>query len=146
MHSFPLKRRLQEKLTDPRGKNKLMGASLHTRVLILLLPSLDMQPGAYPRVASCSSLRSLQRVRWAPLRCKLLLHENATMCPTSRHKFTGVDVCSPRPAGHGEFCKYLPDSLTGGVGTRDRWTVARTGPGPLCPRNGRPHPSFPGVT
>ena len=24
--------------------------------------------------------------------------------------------------------------------TRDRWTEARTGPGPLCPRNGRrPH-------
>ena len=28
----------------------------------------------------------------------------------------------------------------------DRRTEARTGPGPLCPRNGRPHPSFPGVT
>ena len=61
----------------------------------------------------------------------------------------------------------LPDSLTGGIGlaangagprrctagvtpasvrTRDRRTEARTGPGPLCPRNGRPHPSSPGVT
>ena len=66
--------------------------------------------------------------------------------------FTGVGVCSPRPAGHSEFCKYLPDSLTGWVGlaangagprrrtagvtpasvrTRDRKTEARTGPCPL---------------
>ena len=32
------------------------------------------------------------------------------------------------------------------VRNRDRRTEARTGPGPLCPRNGRPHPGFPGVT
>ena len=32
------------------------------------------------------------------------------------------------------------------VRTRDRWTEARTGSGPLCTRSGRPHPSFPGVT
>ena len=59
----------------------------------------------------------------------------------------------------------LPDSPTGCVGlaangagpwkctagvtsastrTRYRRTEARTGPGPLCLRNGRPHPGFPG--
>ena len=65
---------------------------------------------------------------------------------------TGVGVCSPRPAGHREFCKCLPDSLTGcvglpasGAGPRrctagvapasvrnwDRRTNARSGPGPV---------------
>ena len=125
MHNFLQERRLQEKLTDPRGKNKLMGASLDTRGFLLLLPSLDMQPKAYSRFASCSSLR-------------------------------GVGVCSPRPAGHSEFCKYSADSLTGcialaadgagprrctagvtpaSVRTRDKRTEARTGR-PLYPRNG----------
>ena len=66
-----------------------------------------------------------------------------------------MGVCSPRPAGHSEFCKYLPDSLTGCVGlaangagprrctagvtpasvrTRDRRTEARqTAPVPCAP-------------
>ena len=100
-------------------------------------------------------LRGLQRVRWAPLRCTLLVHQHAPMCPTLRRKFTGVGVCSPRPAGHSEFCKYLADSLTGCVGlaangagprrctagvtpasvrTRDRRTEARqTAPVPCAP-------------
>ena len=43
------------------------------------------------------------------------------------------------------------DSLTAGVTpasvrTRDRRTDARTGHGPFCPRNGKPHPGFPGVS
>ena len=47
-----------------------------------------------------------------------------TQCVQVRRKFTGVGVCSPRPAGHSEFCKYLPDSFTGCVG------LAANGAGP----------------
>ena len=103
-HAFPLQRTTREhfdgvccyrheKLKGPRVMNKLKGARLDTCVFLLLLPSLVMQPWAYPRVARCSSLRSLQRVRWAPSRCELQLHQNAPMCPTVLRKFTGVGVC-----------------------------------------------------
>ena len=46
----------------------------------------------------------------------ILVHvAGAPRCPNVSNyvvKFTGVVVCSPRPAGHSEFCLYLPDSLT----------------------------------
>ena len=38
------------------------------------------------------------------------------MQAAATRQLTGVGVCSPRPAGHREFCKYLADSLTGGIG------------------------------
>ena len=79
----------QEKLTGPRAKDELMGARLVARGSFLLLPSLDMQLRAYPELPTTLLLRGLQRVRWAPLRCKLLLHQNAPS--------------SPRPAAYSEF-------------------------------------------
>ena len=51
----------------------------------------------------------------------------APLCPNVSNyvvKFTGVGVCSPRLAGHSEFCKNLPDSLTVCIG------LAANGAGP----------------
>ena len=74
----------------------------------------------------------------------------------------------PRPLDTASSASTVRDSRTGCVGlaangagprrctagvtpasvrTRDRRTEVRTDcPSPLCPRSGRPHPSFPGVT
>ena len=104
-----------------------------------------------------SRLRGVQRVRCLPLRCTLLVHQHAPMCPTVHRKLVGVGVCSPRLAGHQVRTRlrvasdWLPRRCTAGVTPasvrhRDRRTEARTSPGPLCSRNGRPHPTFPGAT
>ena len=66
-----------------------------------------------------------------------------TVSPGSTDSLTGCAGLAANGAG--------PRRCTAGVTpasvrTRDRRTEARTGPGPLCPRNGRPHPGFPGVT
>ena len=66
-----------------------------------------------------------------------------TVSPASTDSLTGCAGLAANGAG--------PRRCTAGVTpasvrTRDRRTEARTGPGPLCPRNGRPHPGFPGVT
>ena len=119
------------------------------------------------RAGSCSSLRGLQRVRWAPLRCTLLVHQNVTnvsILTSSNYVRAWVsaphaqlDTASPGSTDSLTGCAGLaangagPRRCTAGVTpasvrTRDRRTEARTGPGPLCPRNGRPHPGFPGVT
>ena len=34
-----------------------------------------------------------------------------SQCVQLRRKSSGMGVCSPRPTGHSEVCKYLPDSL-----------------------------------
>ena len=57
---------MKKELTD-------VGRERAVRVPPCFLPPLDMQPRACPRVARYTSLRGLQRVRWAPLRCKLRL-------------------------------------------------------------------------
>ena len=86
------------------------------------------------------------------------------------HPYAANNVRAWVSAPHAQMDTVSPastDSLTGGIGlaangagprrctagmtpasvrTRDRRTEARTGPGPLCSRNGRPHPGFPGVT
>ena len=66
-----------------------------------------------------------------------------TVSPGSTDSLTGCAGLAANGAG--------PRRCTAGVTpasvrTRDRETEARTGPGPLCPRNGRSHPGFPGVT
>ena len=66
-----------------------------------------------------------------------------TVSPASTDSLTGCAGLAANGAG--------PRRCTAGVTpasvrTRDRRTEARTGPGPLCPRNGRPLPGFPGVT
>ena len=100
----------------------------------------------------------------APLRCTLLVHHHDPMCPLR------VNLRAWVSAPHAQLdtaSSVTTNSLTGCVGlaangagprrctagatpasvrTRDRRTEARTGPGPLYPRNGRPHPGFPGVT
>ena len=72
-----------------------------------------------------SRLRKVHRVRCLPSRCTLLVHQNVPMCLSLRRQLrTRVGICSPRPDGHREFCKYLTDSLTGCVG------LAANGRGP----------------
>ena len=80
---------------------------LDDRVPPCLMPPLVMQPEAYPRVARNTPLQGLQRVCW----CTTM----SQRVQLRREQGTGMGVCSPRP-GHCEFCKQLPDSLTGCVG------------------------------
>ena len=121
---------------------------------------------AYPRVARCSSSWSLQRVRWAPLLCTLLVRHYESMCPATPKTEYERGCLLPTPnwtqrvpqvrtrlrdasglAASGAGPRRCTAGVTpASVRTRDRRTEARTGPGPLCSRNGRPHPGFPGVT
>ena len=66
-----------------------------------------------------------------------------TVSPGSTASLTGCAGLAANGAG--------PRKCTAGVTpasvrTQDKRTEARTGPSPLCPRNGRPHPGSPGVT
>ena len=100
--------------------------------------------------------------------CCIRMHPCVQLC---REQSTGVGVCSPRPTGHCEFCKYVPDSPTGCVGlaangagprrctagvtpaSGDRWTEARHTAPVLCApamasdhsqsRNARRYPHWP---
>ena len=91
-----------------------------------------------------------QRVRCLPLRCTLLVHQHAPMCPTTPLTY-GRGCLLPTFPGHCEFCKYLPDAgcvglaangsgprrCTAGydpclVRTQDRKPEARTGPRSLA--------------
>ena len=51
-----------------------------------------------------------------PLPSSTMHAAGASACPTVSMyvaNFTGVGVCSPRPDGHGEFCKFLPELAYG---------------------------------
>ena len=58
-------------------------SNLDVHVPPCFMPPLDMQSRAYPRVATYTPLRGFQRVRWAPLRCTLLVHQHVSKCPTT---------------------------------------------------------------
>ena len=111
MHSFLQKRRLQEKLTV-----KLMGANFDTRGFLLLLPSLSIGniPGLGAALLHWAS-SVFARPNYNASCCCIRMHQGVQL----RRKSAGVGVCSPRLAGHGEFCKYLPDGLAvNGAGPR----------------------------
>ena len=152
MHSFLLELCVRGKLTDPRGKNTLMGASLDTRGVLppasfsgyaaqglsqgceLLfstepparpLGSIAMQAAVASECTIVSNLTSLTSRVWvSALHAQMDTASSASTCQT--------------------HLRVAPDWLHGSMRTRDRRTEARTGPSPLCSRNGRPHPGFPG--
>ena len=161
-----------QKSTDPRVKNKLRDAHLcEERALRCLSFSCEEPAEGCTSPSSPSYFGSrlwkVQRVRCLPVRCTLLVHQHVPMCPC-----TSLTLRAWVSAPHAQLdtassASTYQNSLTGCVGlaangagprrctagvtpasvrTRDRRTEARTGPGPLCPRNGRPHPGFPGVT
>ena len=59
------------------------------------------------------SLRGLQRVRWAPLRCTLLVHHHDLMCPTTTRIYRRGCLL-PTPSWTQRVLQVLyRDSLTG---------------------------------
>ena len=133
------------------------GAHLHSRTSIHGCRSFS----------ACPSLLLAFLVTEGPARLLLSITMHAAgasagpnTCPSSTQLTGyGVGVCSPRPDGHIEFCKYgltcgwrrsgcQRSRLTEVYGRCDpclREDLGQ-GPGPLRPRNGRPHPGLPGVT